>query len=277
MRGARAGQRITPRISFERVHDVERPNTIQPQRLSHYPALPAPVRLRLVTLPAHECPYLPGRMAMNRAFMVERLSAETYDKFMDAGFRRSGRVVYQPVCRGCRACVPIRVPVGPFHPGKSQRRCWRRNQDLVVSIDDSPTADDESFELYLRYMTHWHDGDSAAGTTRSEFISFLYESPVHTIEFKYRDAAGRLLAVGICDVSQRALSSVYFYFDPSESRRGLGTFGALYEIEHARQAGIEHYYLGYWVGDCAAMRYKATFRPCEFLCGDGVWRAAANR
>ena len=40
---------------------------------------------------------------------------------------------------------------------------------------------------------------------------------------------------GARDRSDRALSSVYFYFDPDEHRRGLGTFGARYEIEHARQ------------------------------------------
>jgi arginine-tRNA-protein transferase len=249
---------------------------IELQLFSHYPASPPPVRARLMTLPPHECPYLPGRLARNRAFLAERLEPATYDRFMDAGFRRSGQVIYQPVCHGCRACVPIRVPVDRFHPSKTQRRCWRRNQDLVVSIDDSPTADDESFALYVRYMTQWHDEHGSSTTSRDDFICFLYESPVRTLEFKYRDPTGRLLAVGICDVSDRALSSVYFYFDPEHRRRGLGTFGALYEIEHARREKLEHYYLGYWVADCAAMSYKASFRPHEFLGTDGVWRPGAN-
>ena len=37
---------------------------------------------------------------------------------------------------------------------------------------------------------------------------------------------------------------MYFYFDPAESRRGLGTFGVLCEIEAAARLGIPHYYLG---------------------------------
>ena len=77
----------------------------------------------------------------------------------------------------------------------------------------------------------------------------------------------------ICDVCPESLSSVYFYFDPAEARRGLGTFGAVYEIEFARARGIGHYYLGYWVAGCQAMDYKANFRPCEILHPDGVWRA----
>jgi arginine-tRNA-protein transferase len=241
------------------------------QTFSHYPAIPPPLRLRLSTLPLHDCPYLPPRFARNRAFLAEDMLPETYDRFMDAGFRRSGRVIYQPVCGGCRACVPIRVPVETFRPSKSQRRCWRRNRDLTVSIDDAQTGDEEAFALYLRYVTQWHEG-RASGTSRADFIGFLYDSPVHTLEFKYRDAAGRLQGVGICDLSPRALSSVYFYFEPSEHHRRLGTFGALYEIAHARRLGLGHYYLGYWIAGCGSMSYKAGFRPFELLCGDGVWR-----
>jgi arginine-tRNA-protein transferase len=93
------------------------------------------------------------------------------------------------------------------------------------------------------------------------------------LEFSYRDAAGRLLGVGICDVSKLSLSSVYFYYDPEETvRRSLGTFAALVEIETAAGRNIPYYYLGYWVDGCPAMQYKANFRPNEVLCPDGVWR-----
>ena len=78
--------------------------------------------------------------------------------------------------------------------------------------------------------------------------------------------------MGICDLCPSALSSVYFYFDPADRARGLGTFGALVEIETARTRGLGHYYLGYYVAGCAAMNYKSLFRPHEMLDTDGVWR-----
>ena len=237
---------------------------------SHYPALPPPLRLSLQVLAEHDCAYLPGRRSRIRAFMAGRMSGEVYHQLMDAGFRRSGRMVYQPVCPGCRTCVPLRVPVATFRPGKSQRRCWRKNQDLTVVAGD-PEPTEEKYALYRRYATQWHGkaGDEDGWDT---FESFLYDSPVDTLEFQYRDPAGRLLAVGICDLCDRSLSSVYFYHDPSEARRGLGTFGALYEIEWARGRGVPHYYLGYWIAGCGTMDYKATFRPCEALDSDGTWR-----
>jgi arginine-tRNA-protein transferase len=88
--------------------------------------------------------------------------------------------------------------------------------------------------------------------------------------------AGKLLAVGICDVSRRALSSVYFYFDPAEYKRSLGTFGALREIAFAHDAGIPYYYLGYFIEPCRSMRYKAEFRPFELLHADGQWRVGVD-
>jgi len=60
--------------------------------------------------------------------------ADTYHAFMDAAFRRSGRLIYQPICAGCRACTPIRVPVAAFEPTKSQRRVMRKNADLVIDV-----------------------------------------------------------------------------------------------------------------------------------------------
>ena len=246
-------------------------------QLSHYPSHTAPAGVPLRLLPEHECSYLPGRRAVSRGLFVREMPGDVYHRFMDAGFRRSGRLVYQPVCPGCRACVPLRVPVDAFRPSKSQRRCTRRNCDLTVTVAE-PIATQEKFALYQRYMSQWHgrgDGQADAAEDWETFESFLYDSPVETVEFCYRDGAGRLLAVGICDVCAASLSSVYFYHEPAESRRGLGTFGALHEIETARRWAVPHYYLGYWVNGCGAMQYKAQFRPCEILHSDGQWRTLA--
>jgi arginine-tRNA-protein transferase len=191
---------------------------------------------------------------------------------MDAGFRRSGRLIYQPACAGCRLCRPLRVPVERFAPTKSQRRCDRANKDLIVT-EHAAEPSDEKFALYQRYVTDWHGKTELPGF--DEFVSFLYDSPVQTIEFQYREVGGQLLAVGICDICELSLSSVYFYFDPRQAKRGLGTVGALTEIAFARRRGIPYYYLGYWVRGCGSMEYKANFRPHEVLGADGVWRAGS--
>src|SRR6476661_420299 len=142
---------------------------------SHYPSHPAPVKVPLMVFPEHECSYLPGRLSTSRGFVVGEMPGTIYHRFMDAGFRRSGKLVYQPVCRGCRACLSLRVPVATFAASKSQRRCWRKNQDLRVTTGE-PEATEEKFELYRRYATRWH-GKSEQDEDWETFESFLYDSP----------------------------------------------------------------------------------------------------
>ena len=254
-----------PRVEVQRA--APRPT---PATFSHWPGLPPTPRVPLTTLGPHPCPYLPGREARDRAFLADRLPPRVYHDLMDRGFRRSGGVIYQPVCRGCRACTPVRVRVADFSPSKSLRRCLKRNADLTVNLGPL-SATDEKFDLYRRYQTSRH-GDGGGQLDWASFADFLYDSPVNSVEFAYRDGGGRLLGVGICDVCDESLSSVYFYYDPAEMRRGLGTFGVLKEIEFCRSRAIPHYYLGFWVAGCGAMAYKTNFRPYELLGGDGVWR-----
>lgn len=225
--------------------------------------------MRLTTLQDVPCPYLPGRAETVRAVLASRIDGTTYHAFLDANFRRSGRMIYQPVCHACQECRSLRVPTGSFTPTASQRRVARKNADLTITVAE-PELTDEKADLYARYVREQHSRPDEAD--RERLRGFLYDSPTDSLEFVYRDAAGALVAVGICDVSAASLSSVYFYFDPAAAGRSPGTFGAIYEIAWAAGRGIGHYYLGYWIRDCPAMTYKANFRPAEVLGADGVWR-----
>ena len=237
---------------------------------SHWPSHPPPVLVNLHVSAPHPCSYFSDRESTTRALWASGIEPELYHQFMDAGFRRSGKIVYQPICTGCRRCVALRVPVGQFTPSKTQRRAWRANQDLGVTISE-PEATEEKFEIYQRYRKSWHGAAETQGW--NDYISFLYDSPVATAEICYRDRSGQLLGVGLCDVCANSVSTVYFYFDPAHAKRELGTFSALWELDWARRLHIPWYYLGFWVKGCGAMEYKSRFRPCELLGSDGVWRS----
>lgn len=241
-----------------------------PQVFCHYPGLPVPLEIPVSTAPPQPCPYLPGRTAVSRGFGCQVVPGWAYQLLMDAGFRRSGRVFYQPICPGCRACVAVRVPVAGFLVSKGQRRVEARNGDLRLELGP-PVLTDEKHALYRAYLEARHDGQM--GVERGEFEDFLYRSPTDTVEVCYRAGDGRLLAVGICDRTPLALSSVYFYFDPEENRRSLGIFGMLAEVRLACSLRLPYYYPGFWVEGCPKMAYKARLRPLEFLGTDGTWRA----
>ncbi len=237
--------------------------------MCHFPALPVPLGLEVATTPPHACPYLPGRTAVSRGFLCDAVPGWAYQALMDAGFRRSGRVFYQMACPGCRACAPIRVPVATFRPRRSQRRVGGRNRDLELTVGP-PAFSTEKADLYARYLAARHDRQMSGNI--GELKDFLYRSPTETLEVSYRDPKGRLVGAGICDQTPKALSTVYFFFDPDLGQRGLGIFSSLVEIEMARSLGLPYYYLGYWVRGCPKMEYKAGFGPCELLGTDGIWR-----
>ncbi|HVT81596.1 MAG TPA: arginyltransferase [Phycisphaerae bacterium] len=257
-----------------------------PQKSSHWPTWPLPVRTDGMTVTGKSaCNYLPGRLATFRAFDAggageggaggaRMVTGAMFQKLLDAGFRRSGSVIYQPMCARCRECVPIRVPVEGFTPTRSQRRVMRKNSDVVVRVA-APEATREKWELYERYQREWHKKKPSESEDVLGFVTFLYRSPVESLEFEYRDKWGRLFGVGLVDVCPQTLSSVYFYFDPRAAARSLGTFSAIYEIQWAKQMKMKYWYAGYWIKGCESMSYKSRFGPAEALGTDGIWRPLA--
>ena len=236
-----------------------------------------PARARLAALleslglersPPAPCPYLPGRDSRLVALRPERLSPGLYRLFLDLNFRRLGSVVYRPACEGCRECRQLRVNVARFRPSRAQRRCGKRNAEVVVELG-RPEATAEKHEVYRRYLETRHDGQMSGSW--EEFRDFLHEAPPFTREVVFR-VGGRLLGAGIYDAGPDAVSAVYFYFDPDLSARSPGTLNVLWLVEECRRRGVPWLYLGYHVTGSPSMAYKARFRPHQTLGDDGQWR-----
>ena len=213
------------------------------------------------------CPYLDARKFRSEVYAVSQLDGAVYERLLARGYRRSGRVVYRPRCRGCAECRQIRVPVREFVPTKSMRRVLRRNQDVRVAVQE-PVVTEQKYQMYCRYLDGQHD--SAMSRRFDDFCDFLYESPMKTWEFEYL-LGERPIGVGIVDRCPDGLSSVYMYFDPELRERSLGTLSILREIEYCRDLGLSYYYMGYYVAESKTMAYKARFRPNLILVGEDRW------
>ncbi len=210
------------------------------------------------------CPYLPGREF--HAFHPNLAAGgPSYRDLMDQRFRRSGNHFYRPMCPGCDACQTLRVDVAAFRPRADQRRCARRNRDLVVAWNPRG-LDAERDEMFRSYQVAVHHAGEDA--TEPDFL--LEDAGVPGGELHARDASGRLLAVSVCDLFGDALSSVYCYYRPEEARRSLGTFMALAELAFCRERALRWWYLGFLVRGSRKMEYKARYRPHEVLEG-GRW------
>ncbi len=228
---------------------------------------------RIIEKP-HPCAYLAGERASLEVRVMLDVTELEVDSLLEKGWRRFGPIYFRPACASCTECVSLRVLAEQFAPSKSQRRAARACSRLRRVVG-KPRIDEARLALYAK----WHAGrESARGWESNEqsrerySLEFAFPHPCAREAAFYDDGAlgddgrpGRLVGIGLFDVTPRALSAAFFFHDPDYARLSLGTANVLSLIEDARQSGRPHVYLGYRVEGCASLRYKAAFRPHELL------------
>ena len=145
----------------------------------------------------------------------------------------------------------------------------RKNTDVRVSWH-RPTVTAQHLDLYNRHKLERDLTRDGQLLTVNGYYHWLVNSCTDTREARYW-LGDQLIGVGVVDVGAKSSSSVYFYFDPDHSRRSLGVFSVLKELEYAAVQGRDWHYLGLYVADCQALNYKALYLPHERRI-DGEWR-----
>lgn len=215
-----------------------------------------------------QCPYLPDRMERKVLADLAVPDADTLHSCLSrAGFRRSHTLAYAPLCVGCSACIPIRLPVQRFMPSRTQRRVWQRNTDLTATLLP-PTATQEQYDLFHLYLTQRHATGEMAAMTQRDYTVMLQDTPVDTRIIEFRDPTGALVAVSLTDVLEDGLSAVYSFFQPDMNHRSLGSYLILFLIQQTTLLQRPYLYLGYWIPQSPKMAYKSRFRPAEILRDD---------
>ena len=220
--------------------------------------------LKVYTTYPHSCSYLADQEATT-LFIDPRQEVDQtlYSNLSLLGFRRSGSHIYRPHCSYCKACIPARIPVNDFKRSRSQRRNWQRNSDLRVERS-TDIQDDDCYDLYRRYIEQRHADGDMYPPDREQYESFLNNAWDCTRYFRfYHDE--QLLAVAVVDEMVDGLSAIYTFFEPDGVQRGLGTYAILWQVEKAREMGLEHLYLGYWIENCQKMAYKSEYQPLELF------------
>ena len=217
------------------------------------------------------CPYgLPFQAVYNQA-LFSTTPDFIMDAYLAAGYRRNGNVIYNMHCPECQACVPIRIDPEQFTMNRSQKRVWRKNSDITV--ETAPlSCREENLELLKKFLIVRFPGRDSSPL--DYYTGFFLNHITGTVEFRYR-AGKKLIGVAIVDLGVTWLNAVFFYFDPAEAVRSPGTFNILHLIDFCRRQAIQFMYLGYWIKDVRAMRYKAKFKP-HHIYRAGTWKPVSR-
>ncbi len=163
--------------------------------------------------------------------------------------------------------IALRVDLGEFRMSKSQRRTFHRNTDLEVRIGPAEPREMERrlFDIHkTRFVRNVPDtledflGDQPNGT------------PCECLQLSVLDGE-RLVAASFLALGRQACSSVYAVFDPEYSRRRLGIFTMLAELDYARRRRYHYYYSGYATVEPSCYDYKKQFSSLHYYDWEGRW------
>lgn len=221
------------------------------------------------------CTYLPDRPCrLPLRLPRQALDRPAFDTLLAEGERRNGRTLYRPTCDGCSACEAIRLPIDRVRLTDSQRRSRRRNEGVLAVEEGEPVVDEAHLRIYNRHRRERGLIEPDAVLDADGYRHWFVSSCVQTRELRYL-LDGELAAVSILDLGERAVSSVYHYFNPDLSARGLGVYSVVHELERYREQGFLWYYLGYYVEGSVRVRYKATWWPHQRLRAGCWWEYPA--
>ena len=224
-------------------------------------------RIKVYATQPHSCSYLDEEIATTLFIDPEtEIDQSTYSELSDLGFRRSGKHIYRPHCYNCKACISTRILANDFKPRRSQRRIWKRNRDLDVTICDD-ISDDRYYQLYRRYIAERHRDGDMYPANREQYDSFL-SSEWHVTRYYVFSLNDEMVAVSVTDELKQGLSAIYTFYNPDLPERSLGSYAILWQIEACKTLGLPYLYLGYWIKSCDKMRYKIDYRPTQLLIDD---------
>lgn len=221
---------------------------------------------------ATACPYGLTGPAVYRAAGVERIPADLVGVLLAAGFRRNGNTIYTMNCPGCQACRPIRLLPDQFKTNRSQRRTLKNNLDIGVEFGPiAPTK--EKLALLEKFFQHRYP--ARHNNAHDYYSGFFLSDAGFTLEATYR-LHDQLVGTAIIDLGATWVNAVYFFFDPDHANRSLGTFNILQLLELCKEHGLTELYLGFWIAEIKAMRYKGAFLPHQ-LFQEGHWQTVEHR
>lgn len=232
-------------------------------------------KLQFYVTTSYPCGYIEKNRAQSLiASPYHLVNGDIYSELIKQGFRRSGKFTYKPHCENCNACIPVRLIVDQYEPKRSQKRAFKKHQDLQANVIQLGFQQDH-FNLYQSYQLarHAEDMDTSHQLQEQEeqYRQFLCQSNVDSLMIEFRGADDQVKIVSVIDQLQDGISAVYTFYDTTDAAASYGTHAIMWLAEWAKQMRLPYLYLGYWIKQSPKMAYKEKFKPLEKLI-DEQWQ-----
>ncbi len=201
---------------------------------------------------------------INDVFFADKLSLQKWDEMLARGWRHNGLMVFRlslDIDDNGNFCavIPLRYGLKDFEFSKSQRIILKRNQDLT-HVFRPAKIDHEKHDLFFNHVVKYRKNHP---DSLFDFISADPKRPFKTWELcVYK--GDKLVACSFMDVTPHSISSTYAMYDLTESKRSLGIYTMLLELEYAISKRKRHYYPGYAFEQPSFYDYKKKFKNVEF-------------
>ncbi|WP_198306103.1 arginyltransferase [Arcobacter vandammei] len=212
------------------------------------------------------CSYFSDEISDMRYQYLNNCDIEDYQKKLERGWRRFGKIHFVPECKSCTKCVSMRIDVKNFEFSKSQKRVLNKNKDTKLYIRP-PSVTKEHLKLYDKYHSFMNEKKAwpYSPIEVNDYIkSYVDGNTEFAKEFLYvRD--NNLIGVALVDVLPESISAIYCFYDHDYDYLSIGKFSILSQIKIAKELDIPYIYLGYWIDKHHSMGYKEEYKPFEIL------------
>lgn len=208
---------------------------------------------------------------INEEFYASRASPRQMDALLADGWRHFGAHFFRYNLgfyeNEIRSVLPLRIRLPDFTLSKSQRRILRKTRDLQIVVRPIEITTEKKI-LFERHKRRFKNG---APDSIYDFLDAdAANTPCEALEICVYDEE-KPLAASFFDIGKSSISSIYGIFAPEETKRSLGIFTMLLEIDFAIKSGKEFYYSGYAYAGNSFYDYKKRFSALERFDWRGNW------
>jgi leucyl-tRNA---protein transferase len=187
----------------------------------------------------------------------EKLKPQELDDYLSGGWFRMGQTIFTTNFLNFKdhiySAIWLRIVLDNFEGDSTQEKLFKKNAGFRTEVGPAELTPEKE-ALFMRYR------ESVTFEPSPSLNHLLYGKSLHptifdTYEISVYDG-DKLIALGFFDMGEISAEGIISIYDPDYKKFSLGRFLIYQKIHHCKQAGVRHFYPGYFVPGYPYFDYK---------------------